>query len=472
MLNIPTRPTTNPVEILPLLVKLADGFAVLFAGALAFLFRFGVDAFPIPSAYTLLALASAFILVGALSALGAYRSWRGGNLIVMTGQVLAGWAITIINLLVLLFAVKASGEFSRLWLITWAATAGGLLVMQRMAIAALLRWLRAHGRNHKRVILVGHSDMTRELIRRLKTANWTGFDLVAILDDQAAQSAVVGGVPLQRGLANIEAFVKDKHVSEVWITLPLREEARVRHVLHLLRHSMLNIRYVPDIFAFRLLNHGVSEIAGIPMLDLSTTPMTGINRLVKALEDHVLALLILITISPLLLGIALAVRLSSPGPILFKQKRHGWDGREINVYKFRSMYVHREDGERITQARASDTRITPLGAFLRRTSLDELPQFFNVLQGRMSIVGPRPHALAHNEHYKELIESYMLRHKVKPGITGWAQVNGYRGETDTLEKMQKRIDYDLYYIEHWSLALDLKIILLTLFKGFKHPNAY
>ena len=200
--------------------------------------------------------------------------------------------------------------------------------------------------------------------------------------------------------------------------------------------------------------------------------MEGVNRFIKAAEDRILATLILVAISPLMLFIALGVKLSSPGPVLFKQKRHGWDGKPIKVYKFRTMRVHEEEEGKITQARRSDPRVTPFGAFLRRTSLDELPQFFNVLQGRMSIVGPRPHAVEHNEFYKEQVEAYMQRHRVKPGITGWAQINGWRGETDTLEKMRKRVEYDLYYIENWSLWFDLKIIFLTLFKGFVNKNAY
>jgi len=229
---------------------------------------------------------------------------------------------------------------------------------------------------------------------------------------------------------------------------------------------------VPDWFALKLMNHGISEMVGLQLLDLSMSPITGATRLVKQIEDVVLAALILLLISPLMLVIALAVKLTSPGPVLFKQTRHGWNGEKISVYKFRSMVVHQEHGNSVTQASRHDSRITPLGSFLRRTSLDELPQFFNVLSGSMSIVGPRPHAVQHNEHYKELVPGYMWRHKVKPGITGWAQINGFRGETDTLHKMEQRVNHDLFYIENISLWLDLKIIFLTVFKGFTHPNAH
>ncbi len=236
--------------------------------------------------------------------------------------------------------------------------------------------------------------------------------------------------------------------------------------------STADIRFVPDIFGFSLMNHSMTEVAGIPVINLSASPMEGWNRVIKEIEDRLLALLILIAISPIMLAIAIGVKLSSPGPCLFRQLRHGWDGRSIEVWKFRTMTLHSEERGSVTQATRIDNRVTKFGAFLRRTSLDELPQFMNVLQGRMSIVGPRPHAIEHNEQYKEVIDKYMLRHKVKPGITGWAQINGHRGETDTVEKMEKRVEYDLYYIENWSLWFDLKIIFLTFFKGFVHKNAY
>lgn len=208
------------------------------------------------------------------------------------------------------------------------------------------------------------------------------------------------------------------------------------------------------------------------MINLTTSPMEGVGRVIKAIEDRIIATLILILITPVLITIATLVKLTSKGPIIYKQKRHGWDGKEITIYKFRSMRVHQEDQGKVTQAQKNDSRFTPIGGFLRRSSLDELPQFINVLQGRMSIVGPRPHAIEHNEYYKEIVEDYMLRHKVKPGITGWAQVNGWRGETDTPEKMIRRVEHDLTYIDNWSLWLDLKIIVLTIFKGFINKNAY
>lgn len=458
--------------IIPILVMGVDVFIVGFSGVLAYLWRFQADGLPIPLDYSMLMFASALLLLVIFNASGIYRSWRGGDLARLFSRVLLGWASVIMILLVFLFILKATDIYSRIWFATWGLLTGVFLLSERFILYHFLRWLRLRGFNHKKVVLVGHSEVAREMIRRVQSATWTGFEIVALFDNQATESANIEGVPLRKDILQLDVFLREEQISEVWITLPLREEERMHEVIHLLRHTTVNIRFVPDIFAFRLINHGVSEVAGMPMLDLSSSPMTGVNRLVKALEDWILALLILVLIGPLMLIIAAAVKLTSPGPILFKQKRHGWDGREIVIYKFRSMKVHEEKEGQVTQATRGDARITPLGAFLRRTSLDELPQFINVLQGRMSIVGPRPHAIEHNEQFKDLVDDYMKRHKVKPGITGWAQVNGLRGETDTLDKMRKRIEYDLWYIEHWSLWLDLKIIFLTIFKGFINKNAY
>ena len=270
----------------------------------------------------------------------------------------------------------------------------------------------------------------------------------------------------------LDCAISNLQPDEVWIFQPLDTKG-IQRILHALRHSTSNIRLVPDMGMLQFLNHGVTMMLGVPMLDISSSPMEGANLVIKWLEDKLLGVVILVLIAPLLLAIAMAVKLTSPGPVLFKQRRHGWNGEQINILKFRSMYVHQEDASvSVTQATKGDPRITPLGRVLRSTSLDELPQFFNVLGGTMSIVGPRPHAVAHNLEYREHIPRYMLRHKVKPGITGWAQVNGFRGETDTMEKMELRIQADLYYIENWSLWLDIKIIVLTVFKGFTGNNAY
>jgi putative colanic acid biosynthesis UDP-glucose lipid carrier transferase len=266
-------------------------------------------------------------------------------------------------------------------------------------------------------------------------------------------------------------YVKKNRVDLIYVTLPMSSQPRIMKLCNELRDTTASIYFVPDIFVFDLIQGRMDSIGGIPVMAVCETPFFGVNAMVKRLSDIVLATLILILISPALLAIAAIVKLTSPGPALFKQRRYGLDGREVIVYKFRSMRVA-EDGPVVKQAKKDDPRVTPFGAFMRRTSLDELPQFINVLQGRMSIVGPRPHAIAHNEQYRKLVKGYMLRHKVRPGITGWAQVNGMRGETETVDKMMMRIEYDLEYLRHWSLKLDLQIIWRTIFVVLGKQNAY
>jgi putative colanic acid biosynthesis UDP-glucose lipid carrier transferase len=404
---------------------------------------------------------------------GIYESWRGRSLFQQVKVLTLSWFSVVTLLILLAFLTKTSAVFSRQWMVAWAGGAWLLLLCFRFSLAYLLRTMRSRGWNTKNIIIIGAGTSGKDAALRLGEASWTGFNIVAFLDDaEELQGTTVCGARVLGGIDHINSILGSNNIDEVWIALPLSAEQRVKSILHALRHSTVTIRYVPGIFSSRLLSHSVSEISGVLLMDLSTTPMEGVNRYLKAIEDRLLALSILIFISPLLLLITIGVKLSSPGPVLFKQLRHGWDGKPIKVYKFRTMIVHSEEGGAVTQACKGDDRVTPFGAFLRRTSLDELPQFFNVLQGRMSIVGPRPHALAHNELYKDQIDAYMLRHKVKPGITGWAQINGWRGETDTLEKMQKRVEYDLYYIDNWSLWFDFKIIFLSLFKGFVGKSAY
>jgi putative colanic acid biosynthesis UDP-glucose lipid carrier transferase len=260
-------------------------------------------------------------------------------------------------------------------------------------------------------------------------------------------------------------------VDLIYITLPMASQPRILKLLDELRDTTTSIYFTPDIFLYDLIQARMDSIGGIPVVAVCETPFWGVNSLIKRTSDLALASVILALIAPLMLAIAIGVRVTSPGPALFKQRRYGVDGREIVVYKFRTMTVL-EDGATIRQATRDDPRVTRLGAFLRKYSLDELPQFINVLQGRMSVVGPRPHAVAHNELYRKLIKSYMIRHKVKPGITGWAQVNGFRGETWDIEKMKGRIEHDLAYLRNWSLRLDLQIVLKTVYVVFKRDAAY
>lgn len=409
-----------------------------------------------PQIYTVLVSGAALLL--GFFADRLYRSWRVNDLGMMLRSVFGVWSMVMALLTLTLFLTKTSTDVSRIWFIAWGVISWMSLSIQRILAYWLLRWLRRKGHNYKTVLLVGYSAISEQVLQAIRDSAWSGLRVAG-----------------QVRVAELESYLVSlgsKQPNEVWLCLPMSDEQGIRTALNALRHSLADIRLVPDLFSLKLINHGISQALGIPMLDLSTSPVTGATRLAKSIEDKLLGGLIFVLISPLMLCIALAIKLSSPGAVLFKQKRLGWNGKVINVYKFRSMKVHQEDDGKVTQASVNDSRVTRVGAFLRRTSLDELPQFFNVLQGRMSIVGPRPHAIAHNDYYKELVPRYMLRHKVKPGITGWAQVNGFRGETDTLDKMEKRVECDLYYIENMSVWLDLKIIALTVFKGFRNQNAY
>lgn len=439
---------------LALLAGLIDIALVIGAAYVAYHQRF--DFWSMSSRYEVATLALA--LMGTICQLGmdTYGSWRGRPFLKQLGRVYTGWLLAFALLLGIAVATKVTGQYSRLWLSTTALYALVAVTLFRLSTYLLLRFARTHGRNQKHVLVVEGHIPSDELSKSLPDLGRVGYEIRQRLTLENNQ----------QWFDKLIATVSEQNVHEVWLCLPLQEGESIKKILHSLRHLTVEVRFIPDLGDLPLLNHRVSQIAGLYALDISLSPMEGSARLVKRIEDLIIGSLISILILPVCLLIAIAIKMTSTGPIIFKQYRTGINGRQFKVYKFRSMEVHTEVAGQITQAKFGDPRVTRLGAFLRKTSLDELPQFYNVLQGRMSIVGPRPHALAHNEHYKDLVESYMKRHKVKPGITGWAQVNGYRGETDTIDKMQKRVEYDLWYINNWSLWLDLKIIFLTVFKGF------
>jgi putative colanic acid biosynthesis UDP-glucose lipid carrier transferase len=422
-------------------------------------------------------IVAVLLVLVAFPAFGVYRTWRGGSIALELRSLTLAWAAVLAALAVLAFLTKRGTEFSRAWFLIWFSLGWATFTAERIVLRSALRMLRSHGYNTRRIAIVHMADFGIELARGIEAAPWTGLKVSAMFCVKSrpctGENGRLGGsIKEFDGLGGLAEFVERESIDQVWVALPLKEEETIRQVLHLVRHSTVDVSYVPDMSGLRLLNSSLSEVAGFPVMSLTATRMEGVNELIKESVDKILAIVILVLISPLMLAIAAGVKASSPGPVFFRQRRLGAHGEEIDILKFRSMVVHTEEGGRVSQARRGDARVTPFGAFLRRTSLDELPQFFNVLSGNMSIVGPRPHAIEHNEHYKELVQKYMLRHKVKPGITGWAQVNGYRGETDTLEKMAKRVEYDLHYIENWSLWLDLKIIALTVVRGFSDRNAY
>jgi putative colanic acid biosynthesis UDP-glucose lipid carrier transferase len=444
------------------LAMLSDCFAVLLGSALAYVCRFGMT--PVADRFMLATAVMTLCVILVNFSTESYSQWRNTTVWRLLLNLLRNWALVSLIVATLIFFADASQKYSRLWLALSLLFSFLLAAVARVSASALLARIRSSGRNRRQIYLLGSPATLLKVARKMRKNRAEGFSIGGVTRmDEALDAA---------GLDEVVNKIRQSGCNEVWICMPLEMGAMVKALMYHLRNETLEIRYLPELSDIPLLNHRVSSVAGLYSIDLSVTPMNGPARMLKRLEDLVIGGLIMLLISPVCLAIAIAIKLTSPGPVLFKQYRTGINGREFKVYKFRSMKVHQEQEGHVTQATKGDSRITPIGAFLRRTSLDELPQFFNVLQGRMSIVGPRPHALAHNEYYKDLVESYMRRHKVKPGITGWAQVNGYRGETDTLDKMQKRVEYDLWYIDNWSLWLDLKIIFLTVFKGFINKNAY
>ena len=328
--------------------------------------------------------------------------------------------------------------------------------------------------NIRTVAVVGHNPIGHRLVKHFDSMPWSGLVVNGIYDNRRSRelSVNVGNSKYLLGsMDDLIQKVRACEIDSVYIALPLRNELRIKELLKQFADTTVSVYVMPDMFISELMNTCWIDLGGIPLVSVYETPFYGLSGWVKRVEDFILGCLILLLISPLMMAIAIAIKATSPGPVFFKQRRYGLNGEVVWVWKFRSMTTC-EDGKNVPQAKKGDARITPLGAFLRRTSLDELPQFFNVLEGSMSVVGPRPHAVVHNEQYRKLIMGYMLRHKVKPGITGWAQLNGWRGETDTLDKMQKRVDYDLEYIQNWSLWFDLKIVFLTVLYGFSGKNAY
>jgi putative colanic acid biosynthesis UDP-glucose lipid carrier transferase len=402
-----------------------------------------------------------------------YQPWRGADLVRMVRKVFLAWLVIVAIVVMLGYVTKTSIHFSRKVLLSWMVTVPLALVVLRLQVYWGLRWLRQQGRNTRTVVIVGAGDLGRRLAKNVVETPWLGMRLLGFFDDRVTAAVHLDHqtYPVLGTLDDMIEFVKTQQVVMVYLALPLRAEDRLRQVVESLQDTTASVYYVPDVFTFSLLSSSLTDLRGIPLIALWETPFFGVNGWLKRAEDLVLASLILILVSPLMLLIALGLKLSSPGRIIFKQRRYGLDGHEIIVYKFCTMGVC-EDGPDVPQATRNDHRVTPFGRFLRRTSLDELPQFFNVLNGSMSIVGPRPHAVAHNEYYRRLIPGYMLRHKVRPGLTGWAQVNGWRGETETLEKMEKRVEYDLDYLRRWSLWFDIKIIFRTIFRSFRDRHAY
>jgi putative colanic acid biosysnthesis UDP-glucose lipid carrier transferase len=407
---------------------------------------------------------------------GFYETWRGQSLPAMLGRVVAAWLAVAAASLVLVFTLHRVDAVSRLWFGYSTLISGALIVSTKCAAHLALRSARRRGLNFRTVAIVGTPGFSRILLAHLKGAPQAGFKPVLLFDTNAEALDIFegqhSGLPV---LTDIDAFaqkVRDAHVNEVWLALPLSEEHLIYRFKRAFQHDFVNLRFIPDVRSLALFNHALVDVIGLATINLNAAPISPLSMWPKLIFDRLFALAALVALLPLFGAIALAIKLTSPGPVFFKQRRKGIDGHPFTIYKFRSMTAHREAAGQVTQAARDDARVTKIGAFLRRTSLDELPQFFNVLLGQMSVVGPRPHAIEHDDLYKDLVYGYMHRYRIKPGMTGWAQVNGYRGSTTKIEKMETRVKFDLFYIHNWSFWFDMKIVVVTIFKGFVGRNAY
>jgi len=387
-------------------------------------------------------------------------------------DVILRWLLLLAVLLAVGYVTRSLDGYPRHIFLTWAVLTPVVLIAATLAMQEVMRRFLMNAFDNRSAIIAGYNTSSLELARRLKMNPGMRVEVAGFFDDRSSDRlGMEADAKLVGSLSDMSQYVKDNRTDVIFIALPIRHVKRVMNLLDDLRDTTASIYYVPDIFVFDLIQARSGEIHGIPVVAMCETPFYGYRGVAKRVTDVGFSALILLMLLPLLVLIALVVKLSSPGPIIFKQRRYGLDGREIAVYKFRTMRVT-EDGAQIRQASKTDNRITRVGGVLRRASMDELPQLINVLQGRMSLVGPRPHAVAHNEEYRKLIKGYMVRHKVLPGITGLAQVNGCRGETSKLEEMEARVNYDLDYLRHWSPMLDIKIILMTVVKVFRDDKAY
>lgn len=413
----------------------------------------------------------------AYSSLGLYRSSSLANNWLRVSRVWLGWTVALAMLVALIFLFKVGLDFSRVWLATWYVAAGSLMVVNRLAMTQMMRQWVQQGRMVRRAVIVGSGESTEELIKALESEQDSDVRICGLFDDRGRDrvSTAVAGYPVLGNLDELIEFSRKTRVDMLIVSLPMSAEKRLLQILKKLWVMPVDIRLSAFTSSLRFRPRAYSYIGSIPLIDLADRPLADWERVQKWLFDKVIGTAALIALSPLMLMTAIAIKLDSKGPVLFRQKRYGFNNELVEVFKFRSMYTDKSDANAVRLVTKGDPRVTRVGRFIRKTSLDELPQLFNVLAGSLSLVGPRPHALqakAAEQLYQDVVDGYFARHKVRPGLTGWAQINGWRGETDTEEKIKKRVEHDLYYIEHWSVFLDLYILVMTPFALLNSENAY
>ncbi len=425
--------------------------------------------FPLPEHYVLFLVAGALVVAFLFPMFRLYEPQRGVSIIEEVRSLVLAWLLVTGLIGGAIFATKSGDSFSRVWVTLWLAGGFATTVVLRLSVRLILRILRRRGFNLRHIAIVGAGNLGATIADRLQRASWAGYNVVGFYDDDATKIGTeIAGRRVLAAPDVLAREIESGAIDQVWIALPLRAERRIRDLLSSLRGSSVDVRFVPNIYSFHLLNHSITEVAGLPVVSLTETPMSGPNRIVKAIEDLLISALLLIPALPLMALIAIGIRLSSPGPILYRQRRITWNGESFEMLKFRTMPVGAEHGTGPVWAKPGESRATPFGARLRRFSLDELPQLFNVLRGEMSLVGPRPERPEFVEKFRRQIPGYMQKHLVKAGITGWAQVHDLRGSSD----LAKRIEYDLFYIENWSVWLDLRILALTAVHVLRARNAH
>ncbi len=404
-----------------------------------------------------------------------YQGWRGAPMFDESLRIMFSWLGAFALMVTSAYVYDAKFNYSLNVVQLWLPLAPTTIILTHTLRRQCLSFLRTHGFNTRTYAIYGANTLGIRLKLAISELPWLGYQFVGFYDDRAeVENRRLSNNELEKYSGNFDKMLQDAkngNIDHVYLTLPLAAENRISIFIKQLADTTVSVNIVPDFFTFNLIQSKWSNIQGIPVVSVFDTPFNAFDGVTKRIEDLILCCVILPIITVPMLLIAIAIKFTSAGPVIFKQQRYGIKGEKIEVWKFRSMTVC-ENGDEIKQATKNDSRLTSIGGFLRRTSLDELPQFINVAQGSMSVVGPRPHAIAHNEFYRKQIQGYMLRHKVKPGITGLAQINGCRGETDTIDKMEARINYDLEYMKQWSLWIDIKIVIITIFKGFYNNQAY
>ncbi|QRR07593.1 undecaprenyl-phosphate glucose phosphotransferase [Burkholderia sp. MS455] len=452
--------------MMPTFSQLADVFLILLAASGAHQMRFDSAGDFTDLQAVLVGSAVALSLV-IFPLFGVYRSWRSKPVFASLLNMICAWAAVQATNVTLVFLTRESALVSRGWFVLWS-----LLSIIGLLTRIMLSNRRSISHQGRKVAIVAGDTEIRRMVKRILLAQHAGFTPTIVFDTHDHQNANVLGVPVTQRLDQFVATVRREQVPEVWIVGRPSEVQPVEWFVETFQHDFVNIRFFPDLARLAFGDAGAVDLLGVPAINIVTSPVNRLQIVQKDIFDRLTASFALVALAPVLAAIAIAVKLSSSGPVLFRQRRMGVDGVAFTIYKFRTMVVHHEADGRITQAIRCDPRITRVGAFLRRTSLDELPQFINVLRGEMSIVGPRPHAIEHDEFYKNLVRHYMYRYRIKPGITGWAQVNGLRGETRQVQHMADRVALDLYYIRNWTFWLDLKIVFLTILKGYRDSSAY